>query len=68
MRKLAYPDDRRVSTLKSGGEGRIVVGNYGKGRRYDALIRIDIDAPHNSLNFLMNMLGRVSHVDLSRIQ
>jgi hypothetical protein len=44
MRTLAYPDDRRVSTLKSGGEGRLVVGNYGKGQRYDALIRIDVDA------------------------
>jgi hypothetical protein len=43
-RKLDYPDDRRVSTLKAGSEGRIVVGNYGQGRRYDALIRIDVDA------------------------
>jgi hypothetical protein len=40
-RALVYPDDRRVSTLKSGGDGGVVVGNYGRGRRYDALIKID---------------------------
>lgn len=42
-RKLAYPDGRRSSTIKSGG-GRYLVGNYGGGSGslpYAALLRID---------------------------
>jgi hypothetical protein len=40
-RKLAYPDERRVSTLRSAGGGALLVGNYGLKGPYDALIRID---------------------------
>lgn len=40
-RKLAYPDERRVSTLRAAAGGRHVVGNYGLKPPYDALIRID---------------------------
>lgn len=39
-RKIAYPDDRRVSTLARGG-GRWFVGNYGKPGEYRAFLRID---------------------------
>ncbi|MDP3256203.1 MAG: hypothetical protein Q8S58_16085 [Bosea sp. (in: a-proteobacteria)] len=39
-RKLAYPDERRTSTIK-GGAGRYLIGNYGLKSPYDALIRID---------------------------
>jgi hypothetical protein len=40
-RKLAYPDERRVSTLRSTGGAAFVIGNYGLKSPYDALIRID---------------------------
>lgn len=40
-RKLAYPDERRVSALKSREGGRHLVGNYGLKAPYDALLRID---------------------------
>lgn len=40
-RKLAYPDERRVSTLRSRESGRHLVGNYGLKTPYDALLRID---------------------------
>jgi hypothetical protein len=43
-RKLAYPDERRVSALKSRENGRHLVGNYGLKAPYDALLRIDPDA------------------------
>lgn len=43
-RKLAYPDERRVSTLRSREGGRHLVGNYGLKAPYDALLRIDPDA------------------------
>ncbi|MFD2261767.1 hypothetical protein ACFSM5_02630 [Lacibacterium aquatile] len=40
--KLAYPDERRTSTIKAQATGRFMVGNYGTdGRPYDALLRID---------------------------
>jgi hypothetical protein len=39
--KLAYPDDRRASTIVSHASASSMVANYGLGRRYDALIRID---------------------------
>ncbi|MEI7178273.1 hypothetical protein WCT65_04295 [Pectobacterium carotovorum] len=44
--KLAYPDDRRTSTLKSGLQGTYVIGNYGGlgGQPFNALIRIDPQA------------------------
>ncbi len=42
-RKLAYPDDRRTSTLASGG-GRWLVGNYGRPGDYRAFLRIDPQA------------------------
>jgi len=40
-RKLAYPDERRVSALKSREAARHLVGNYGLKAPYDALLRID---------------------------
>jgi hypothetical protein len=39
--KIAYPDERRVSALKSREAGRYLVGNYGLKSPYDALLRID---------------------------
>ncbi|MGO4404118.1 hypothetical protein AB4Z10_07605 [Bosea sp. RAF48] len=43
-RKLAYPDERRTSALKSREGGRHLVGNYGLKAPYDALLRIDPEA------------------------
>ncbi|WP_293810625.1 hypothetical protein [uncultured Bosea sp.] len=43
-RKLSYPDERRVSALKSREGGRHLVGNYGLKAPYDALLRIDPEA------------------------
>ncbi|WP_332694974.1 hypothetical protein [Bosea sp. (in: a-proteobacteria)] len=40
-RKLAYPDERRVSSLKAREGGRYIVGNYGAKGPYNALLRID---------------------------
>ncbi|MGL4727458.1 MAG: hypothetical protein ACRCWO_01765 [Bosea sp. (in: a-proteobacteria)] len=40
-RKMAYPDDRRTSTVKSSKDGKFVVGNYGLKGPYNAFIRID---------------------------
>lgn len=39
-RKVAYPDERRVSTIK-GGSGQYLVGNLGQRSPYTALLRID---------------------------
>lgn len=43
-RKIPYPDDRRASTIASGG-GRWFVGNYGKPGEYRAFLRIDPEGP-----------------------
>ncbi|MDQ8727163.1 hypothetical protein [Bradyrhizobium sp. LHD-71] len=40
-RSRAYPDGRRVSTLRASQEARFAVGNYGEAGKYVALIRID---------------------------
>ncbi|WP_332686687.1 hypothetical protein [Bosea sp. (in: a-proteobacteria)] len=40
-RKLAYPDARRVSSLKAREGERYIVGNYGAKGPYNALLRID---------------------------
>lgn len=37
----AYPDARRVSTLRADRNARYAIGNYGEVGKYDALIRID---------------------------
>lgn len=42
--KLAYPDERRVSALKSREGAGYLVGNYGLKAPYDALLRIDPEA------------------------
>ena len=42
--KLAYPDERRVSALKSREAARFLVGNYGLKAPYDSLLRIDPEA------------------------
>lgn len=55
-RKLDYPDDRRTSTLRSGG-GRWVVGNYGKPGEYRAFLRIDPDAAALSSADVMAVAG-----------
>jgi hypothetical protein len=39
--RVAYPDNRRSSTIKAREGGRYVVANYGNKGPYDALIRID---------------------------
>jgi hypothetical protein len=43
-RKIAYPDERRISSITSRDDARIMVGNYGLKSPYDALIRIDPEA------------------------
>jgi hypothetical protein len=43
-RRMAYPDDRRISSITSRDDARIMVGNYGLKSPYDALIRIDPEA------------------------
>jgi hypothetical protein len=48
-RKVAYPDTRRTSTLKSREGGRYMVGNYGSKTPYDALLRVDPAATKLSL-------------------
>jgi hypothetical protein len=40
-RKLVYPDDRRVSVLTGRAGGAHLVGNFGRERNFDALIRVD---------------------------
>lgn len=56
-RKLAYPDARRVSTLKSASGSPIVVGNYGSKSPYDALIRVDPAARALSLSDVQPVPG-----------
>lgn len=40
-RKIAYPDERRVSTIKSREDAKLMVGNYGLKGPYNALLRIN---------------------------
>ncbi|MGL4974045.1 MAG: hypothetical protein ACRC56_02030 [Bosea sp. (in: a-proteobacteria)] len=40
-KKLAYPDDRRTSSIKAGKDAKFVVGNYGLKGPYNAFVRID---------------------------
>jgi hypothetical protein len=40
-RRIAYPDERRVSAIKAREGARYMVGNYGLKAPYDALLRID---------------------------
>lgn len=40
-RKIAYPDERRVSALKARAGAGYIVGNYGLKGPYSALLRID---------------------------
>ena len=40
-RRVAYPDNRRVSTIKARDGGQYLIANYGNKGPYDALIRID---------------------------
>jgi hypothetical protein len=40
-RRVAYPDNRRSSTIKAREGGQYLIGNYGNKGPYDALIRID---------------------------
>jgi hypothetical protein len=39
--RIAYPDDRRSSTIKAREGGQYLIANYGNKGPYDALIRID---------------------------
>lgn len=56
-RKLAYPDERRTSALKSREGGRYVVGNYGLKAPYDALLRIDPHAKALSAEDVLSVPG-----------
>lgn len=40
-RRMAYPDNRRSSTIKARDGGQYFIANYGNKGPYDALIRID---------------------------
>lgn len=40
-RRMAYPDNRRSSTIKARAGGQYLIANYGNKGPYDALIRID---------------------------
>ena len=40
-RKLAYPDERRTSTIKAREDAKLMVGNYGLKGPYNALLRIN---------------------------
>ncbi|EIM29895.1 hypothetical protein [Microvirga lotononidis] len=40
-RRVAYPDNRRMSTIKAREGGQYLIANYGNKGPYDALIRID---------------------------
>jgi hypothetical protein len=40
-RRVPYPDNRRVSTIKGHEGGQYLIANYGNKGPYDALIRID---------------------------
>ncbi|CAH1649937.1 MULTISPECIES: hypothetical protein [unclassified Chelatococcus] len=40
-RKIAYPDERRSSTIKAAAGGQYMVANYGLKSPYDAFLRID---------------------------
>ncbi|WP_249729434.1 MULTISPECIES: hypothetical protein [unclassified Chelatococcus] len=40
-RKIAYPDERRSSTIKARAGGQYMVANYGLKSPYDAFLRID---------------------------
>jgi hypothetical protein len=43
-RRVAYPDNRRSSTIKASEGGQYMIANYGNKGPYDALIRIDLKA------------------------
>lgn len=40
-RRVAYPDNRRTSTIKARDGGQYLIANYGNTGPYDALIRVD---------------------------
>lgn len=56
-RKLAYPDERRVSALKARESGRHLVGNFGLKAPYDALLRIDPTAKALSMADVLAVPG-----------
>lgn len=66
-RKLAYPDGRRTSTLKSREGGRYMIGNYGLKTPYDALLRVDPAATKLSSADVLEVPGgqSVCQFDLS---
>jgi hypothetical protein len=56
-RKLAYPDNRRSSTIKARAGARFMVANYGSSSPYDALLRVDPAAKALSASDVMPVPG-----------
>lgn len=56
-RKLAYPDERRISTIKARAGAKFMVANYGKAAPYDALLRVDPAAQSLSASDVLPVPG-----------
>lgn len=56
-RKLAYPDDRRISAIKARAGAKFMVANYGKAAPYDALLRVDPAAQSLSASDVLPVPG-----------
>lgn len=56
-RKLAYPDERRISAIKARAGAKFMVANYGKAAPYDALLRVDPTAEVLSTNDVLPVPG-----------
>ncbi|MDU0339922.1 hypothetical protein [Bosea rubneri] len=56
-RKLAYPDERRISAIKARASAKFMVANYGKEAPYDALLRVDPAAQSLSTNDVLPVPG-----------
>ena len=56
-RKLAYPDERRISAIKARADAKFMVANYGKAAPYDALLRVDPAAQSLSTNDVLPVPG-----------
>lgn len=56
-RKLAYPDERRISAIKARAGAKFMVANYGKAAPYDALLRVDPAAQSLSASDVLPVPG-----------
>ena len=68
-RKLAYPDERRISAIKARAGAKFMVANYGKAAPYDALLRVDPAAQSLSANDVLPVplsetVGKTRSVDM----